>query len=294
MLSDRFYMRGGYDRKPLTALAWIICIIAASFVVENVLFRWFGGHAGGWLLHFGTLAPETISKGFVWTVFTYSLFHNPDDLVQLLFVLLWMYSFGRDLQSQIGERRLLGLFLGSIGLGGVVWLAVNWTHGGLLFGASASVSAFIVLLACLEPDRPIMLFFTDIGLSMKHLAIALLVIDLLGLALLEIPGRTSWFSMAHSAHLGGMLAGWLYFRFIHQHGYRDADGKTGIELPRWFKKAKKATAPAPVYQVNLSSRETLRVEVDRILDKINSEGFASLTQEEKHLLDNAKDMLSRR
>jgi hypothetical protein len=33
--------------------------------------------------------------------------------------------------------------------------------------------------------------------------------------------------------------------------------------------------------------------VDRILDKINSHGFSALTPEEKRILDDAKDMLSR-
>jgi hypothetical protein len=45
--------------------------------------------------------------------------------------------------------------------------------------------------------------------------------------------------------------------------------------------------------VNLSNRDDLRAEVDRILDKINSQGFGALTEEEKRKLDEAKDMLSR-
>jgi hypothetical protein len=45
--------------------------------------------------------------------------------------------------------------------------------------------------------------------------------------------------------------------------------------------------------VNLTNRNDLRVEVDRILDKINSEGFGALTPEEKRLLDEARDLLSR-
>ena len=56
--------------------------------------------------------------------------------------------------------------------------------------------------------------------------------------------------------------------------------------------AKPATPAA--YHVNLSNREDLRAEVDRILDKINSQGFGALTADEKRLLDEAKDLLSRR
>jgi hypothetical protein len=65
----------------------------------------------------------------------------------------------------------------------------------------------------------------------------------------------------------------------------------GIQLPGWFRRKKK---DAPLrYQVNLTNRKDLRTEVDRILDKINSEGFGALTKEEKLLLDEAHDLLSR-
>jgi hypothetical protein len=45
--------------------------------------------------------------------------------------------------------------------------------------------------------------------------------------------------------------------------------------------------------VNLTNRSDLRAEVDRILDNINREGFGALTEEEKRLLDEARDLLSR-
>jgi len=46
--------------------------------------------------------------------------------------------------------------------------------------------------------------------------------------------------------------------------------------------------------VNLTNRDDLRAEVDRILDKINSQGFGALTADEKRVLDEARDLLSRR
>ena len=59
------------------------------------------------------------------------------------------------------------------------------------------------------------------------------------------------------------------------------------------KTAKVAPTPTPV-QVEVPTREELRAEVDRILDKINSDGFGALTADEKQLLDDARDVLSRR
>jgi hypothetical protein len=50
----------------------------------------------------------------------------------------------------------------------------------------------------------------------------------------------------------------------------------------------------PAIRVNVGSRADLKAAVDRILDKINSKGFGALTPEEKRLLDEAKDLLSKR
>jgi hypothetical protein len=91
-----------------------------------------------------------------------------------------------------------------------------------------------------------------------------------------------------------MLAGWVYFRYVHEAVWR---------LP-WHT-ARPPLAPAHsakgAIQTSLGAssssadnRSDLRTEVDRILDKINSAGFGALTADEKLLLDNAKDLLSRR
>jgi len=88
--------------------------------------------------------------------------------------------------------------------------------------------------------------------------------------------------------------GWVYFRYVHDARWRQylPRRRTEIELPGWVKKKPAAAAPAP-FQVNLTHRDNLRAEVDRILDKINSRGFGALTAEEKRTLDEARDLLSR-
>lgn len=295
MLSDRSYMRESYGRPPVPAVVWIVCILAATFVLENVALHWFGGSLAERILDWLTLSHAGIVSGRVWTLLTHGLIHDPNGLIQLVFVLLAVYFFGRPIASEIGDRAFLGLFAASVCTGGVAWLGVNWLQpGGQLFGASAFVSALIVLAALLDPGQPVTLFFIDVGLRLKHLAIGLLAIDLLGLVLVEIPGRGSWFAMAHSAHLGGMLAGWLFFRIVRRDSVPLFTGKPAVELPRWFRKARGSAAES-AYKVNLTPASAdLRAEIDRILDKINSDGFQSLTDDEKRVLDQARDQLSRR
>jgi hypothetical protein len=88
-----------------------------------------------------------------------------------------------------------------------------------------------------------------------------------------------------------MLAGWLYFRFLHARA--GWDRAAGFALPSWLRVG---SGPRPVSAPAFGRRRpaaTLRADVDRILDKINSQGFGSLSDEEKRTLDEAKDMLSK-
>jgi membrane associated rhomboid family serine protease len=294
MIFDRPYMRDHDERPALSALKWLIGTLVAAFIIENICLGWFGADFAALFFRSLTLSPEGLKTGFVWSLATHGLLHDPKNLFHLLFTLLAIFVFGRAVIPEIGPKRFLQVFVAAVILGGVTWLAVNWTQGGRLFGASAGVSALIVVFACFAPQQAITIFMIDIGMRAKHLAIGLLCIDVLGLILLEIPGRTSWFSMPHSAHLGGMAAGWLYYRATQLDSSTLFQSKPTIELPRWFHRSRKNTIPSPVYKINLGGAADFKAEVDRILDKINSHGFQSLTAEEKHRLDQARDQLSRR
>jgi hypothetical protein len=97
------------------------------------------------------------------------------------------------------------------------------------------------------------------------------------------------FAIAHSAHLGGMAAGWVYFRFVHDARWRRG-GRASHDLTHELATADDDADDSP----EAAPARDLRAEVDRILDKINSHGFGSLTPQEKRVLDEAKDSLSRR
>jgi hypothetical protein len=165
------------------------------------------------------------------------------------------------------------------------------------------VQALFIVFACFFPHQEIsfLLFFLfPVTLKPKHIALALVAIGLAGLFCYELPGNALPFdaTIASSAHLGGMLAGYLYYRFVHDGRWFTAEDSAEVELPRWLKRAKKpAPAPTKTYQLAAApptTREDIRAEVDRILDKINSEGLASLTPAEKRVLDHAKALLNRR
>lgn len=296
MLSDRPYMRDDYPRDKTSVVTWLISATVAAFVLQFVFLRWFDSMALEQVL---ALTVAQAQAGKVWTLVTYSLLHSTGNLLHIVANLLGLYFLGRVLEPMLGSRRFAWFYAGAVVTGAVLWLATHWSDGlGSAIGASAGVAGLFVVFACFYPNQPMtfLLFFVlPVTLKPKYVAAALLVIELLGFFFYEIMGAVSPFgsAIAHSAHLGGMLAGWIYYRYVHQSSWQLPAARSDIELPRWFRKNAK-TAVVTATPPEAPRREDLRAEVDRILDKINSHGFGSLTPDEKRLLDEARDLLSRR
>jgi hypothetical protein len=134
-----------------------------------------------------------------------------------------------------------------------------------------------------------------VNFRLLHVVLAVLVIEALALVLYELPTGAAPLGLSPSTHLGGMFAGWIYHRFFHANNGLDR-ASTPFSLSAWFKlNHDKPPGAAPAHPVR-PKREpvALRADVDRILDKINSQGFGSLTEDEKQTLDDAKDLLSKR
>jgi len=309
MLSDRPYMRGDYQREKTSVLTWLISAIAAAFVIQLVLSSsWIG--AGRQANEFFGLTTRAIERGWLWTLFTHGFLHSTTFIVHGIFNVLALYFLGRELLPMLGPRRFLGVFAAATIVGGLAWTAAHWSNSNVAnvdmhIGATAAIYALFTIFACFFPNRQInfLLFFVfPVTLRPKHVALFLVGFSFFGLLLYEIPESALPFgiALASSAHLGGMLTGCLYYRFVHDSQWALRSDRTEMELPRWLTRAKEHTpVAAPAYDVNVEvsppakDREYIRAEIDRILDKINSEGFAALTAEEKRMLDEAKDLLSR-
>lgn len=308
-------MRDDYARPTTSVITWVICATVAGFILQHVFAKWSvaGSSASDGFDHLFALSPDGIRSGFVWTLLTYSLLHSMSSFLHIVLNLLMVFMIGRELLPLLGARRFLLLYGGGVVLGGALWLATNWNRGGDLIGASAGVYALLMMFAALNPDRPItilLFFIVPVTVKPKWLVMVLGGIAMMGFLFNEIPGNSMMadLEVAHSAHLGGLAAGWLFFRFVHQREWRQPDRAASIELPAWLRRTKRRPVEPTAYTVNVSgakstaagaatvpaSRENLRAEVDRILDKINSQGFGALTASEKRCLDEAKDLLNRR
>ncbi|WOO42538.1 rhomboid family intramembrane serine protease [Rubellicoccus peritrichatus] len=297
MLYDRPYMRNVSGEKIVPWVYWIIGVTFAAFIIQQFVSVW-GGQAT-LITNWFALGIEQIVSAKIWTLVTYALLHG--GIFHLIFNLLIIFFVGRMLEPMMSQKRILHAYLLSVVVGGLVYLIVH-LNGGTVVGASAGALGLLILYCSMQPDRPItlLLFFViPVSLRPKWIAWIALGMDGLGFLFIELPAvfqRTPIgdSNVSYSAHLGGMLAGYLYYRFVLNAAPRPSrkkSNKVKIEAPDWMKRKPKTATPSRRFKINMTSRADLRREVDRILDKINSQGFGALTNEEKETLDKAKDIL---
>jgi len=274
--------------------------MGAGFVLQMVFTRWFGAGKGFESLFAVTVAG--LQEGKFWTLLTHGFLHSPYYLFHIMGTVGGLYFLGRELLPLVGARRFIGLFGSALVAGALTWAAVNWNRtdtsgpATTLFGGTAAIDALLVVFVCFYPNREVTipLLFFPVTFKPRHFVYTLVALDTAGMVFYEILGAVSPFDVAHSAHLGGIATGWFYYRFVHETSWLNSRRKSDLDHPAWTKRRARVKPEAAADQANVVSRGDLRIEVDRILDKIISEGFAALTPEEKRVLDEAKDTLSRR
>jgi membrane associated rhomboid family serine protease len=298
----------------------LICINAALFLlfaIVRIVLKLFNVVDPSWLYCLSLPAAPYALLRRPWSPFTYMFMHA--DAWHLLFNMLWLWWFGRLFLRYFSARHLRGLYILAGLVGGALFvisfnlfpLFRNSLSQSLLVGASASILGIVIATAVHEPNyRITLLFFGSVAL--KWLAVVTVVIDMLLIASDNAGG--------HFAHLGGALAGWAFVPALrkgiditawinavidffgglfHRRPHRPKVKKAKVKKMK-VRKQKKACSSAKKgasqpknahsddYRYN-ASRKQQADEMDRILEKIKQQGYAGLTDEEKHKLFEASN-----
>jgi membrane associated rhomboid family serine protease len=219
-----------------------------------------------------------------WGALTYMFIHW--DAWHLLMNMLVLFFFGPALESRWGSKEFLK-FYAICGFGGVA-LSFLFAPAAVVGGASAAVFGLMLAFAWYWPDSPIYIWGI-FPVKAKWLVAFLFILTFLS----AIGGAQD--SVAHFAHLGGLLAGGLYLRFSAPGSGSDSFLQRAAQVHRMAivpkKEERKEREKTPARRRLLGrgrkelGEEELLDEVDRILDKISSSGMTSLTSEERRILD---------
>lgn len=161
---------------------------------------------GGWLTRWFALYP--IGAGFMpWQILTYGFLHGGFEHIFFNMWGLWM--FGSELERVWGQRRFLQYYLASIVAAALTQLVVDALLGTNMptLGASGGIYGLLMAYGMLFPNRQIMLLLPPIPMKARTFVFVFGGLELLLGTVFMRSG------VAHFAHLGGMLGGWLTLRY---------------------------------------------------------------------------------
>lgn len=204
-----------------------------------------------------------------WTIVTYMFLHG--GVMHLLFNMLALYFFGPRVEERIGSARFVTLYFVS-GVSGALLSSLLAPYAGII-GASAATFGVMLAFATFWPRSQILIW------GILPVEARWLVVITTALALWSgLQGSRG--GVADFAHLGGYAGAFFYLRAIdperRMKRFRDRTVASAPDekLGNWRK-----VNPGAVHALN-------RDEVNRILDKINATGLASLTPQERLFLSN--------
>ncbi len=195
-----------FPRLPPATRA-LILINVGVFLLEQVAGNILLGLFALWPLHNPLFRP--------WQLVTYAFLHDPRNLAHIFFNMFALYMFGGPLERYWGGRRLTLFYLVCVFAAALTQLAVQAASGVQeeTIGASGGVFGVLLAFAWYFPRQRLFIIPIPIPVPAWLLVTAYGFIELF----LGVTGREQ--SVAHFAHLGGMLGGALcilYWRTRHR------------------------------------------------------------------------------
>jgi len=266
----------------------IMIVSGAVWLIQIFISQ--GPAAGSPLIEWLALDSETLFRGQIWRLLTYAVLHAQDDPLHLAFNMYLLYMMGRPVLQLTGSKEFLWFYGVSAIFAGICSVCFYRLMNApiTVIGASGAVLAVFTLFVMHYPLHKLMLFGV-FGVEARWLLAGFVAFDAFPIAQKFMTGRFEDGGVANSAHLGGMLFGWLYFRWQ-------------MRFTTWWDRFAKRTTSSiktgksglKVYNPGTQPEADLRDRVDEILAKISEQGEESLTSRERRVLKQASEQMKRR
>jgi membrane associated rhomboid family serine protease len=153
------------------------------------------------------LGPDSGAGFDLWQLVTYAFLHG--NTLHLFFNMFALYMFGSDIERVFGPQRYLQYYFVAVIVAAITQLVVSGIGGATPYptvGASGGVFGLLLAFGMLFPRRMIVLIFPPVPMP------AWLFVTLYGALELYLGVTGTSQGVAHFAHLGGMLGGFLMLR----------------------------------------------------------------------------------
>jgi membrane associated rhomboid family serine protease len=212
-------------RCPVTFALLVVNVII--WLLESWAYR---SHSSFPVEDYFALSLDGLRHGRIWQLLTFQFMHDVHGPWHLLLNSWAIYVFGRVVEMTMGKRRMLELYLLSGVVGGLVQMLGTWVFPGFfgdagVVGASAGAFGLVAAFAVLYPRQELNLllfFILPVRLRATTLLWLSVAIGVFGLILpwlkdhsllpLDILDGVVGDNVAHAAHLGGIMTGYLLAR----------------------------------------------------------------------------------
>lgn len=256
-------------RQPRIVLLSLLGFNIAAFVLQ----LFFEAAQPGFVREFLAISSRGVHDAYAWQFLAAMFLHI--NSWHLLTSLLVLYLLGRDLETILGQRHFLYLYLAGAFSGELFHLFIMPADC-VLYAASGGIAAVLVAHATILPELELAspkVFSVTIRFKAKHCATAALVL-VLALFCFDRSG-----AVMHSGFLGGYAAGWLYAHLL------------GFGRPSFLqRKLAQRRATLQRFQ-QMDAHQFIAEEVDPLLEKISRSGLESLTRHERRLLTQGRDKI---
>jgi membrane associated rhomboid family serine protease len=181
--------------------------LTQALIITNVVAFLLQQLLGGAFTEWFALWPLSSGLFMPWQLVSYAFLHG--GLTHIAFNMFGLWMFGGELELVWGTRRLAAFYAVSVLAAGVMQLLVTSALGSTAptVGASGGLFGLMLGFAMVFPQRTITPLLPPIPMP------AWLFVTLYGLIELTLGVTGTASGVAHFAHLGGLLGGWLVIRY---------------------------------------------------------------------------------
>ena len=222
--------------------------------------------------NFGLVPAKFWSSLMLWQPVTYLFLHG--GFFHLVFNMLVLWMFGKDLEDKWGLIPFMKYYFICGISSGIITTIVAWGSFVPIIGASGAIYGLLLAYGLTWPNRTVFLY----GIFPVKVKFMVIIIGLIAFfASMTSTNSTT----SHITHIGGMLVGLLYLYLKGNLAY----------MKLWVIN----------YKINNLNKKIVRhkktdtyhkKEVDKILEKLNNNGWENLSEVEQNMLYKASKRYS--
>ncbi len=265
--NDNYTMKQGVGFGPGRPSPFIKVMIIANvviFIIQKV-YPELTYHLGMTPARFFSEFPNLLYQPL-----TYMFLHGSIGHIFFNMFALWM--FGTEIESSWGSKSFARFYFLAGLAGAFLTLAVNSSQPHPIIGASAAIYGILVAYWIMFPNRYLYIYFL-FPVKVKWAIPGMMLLGFL----------FSAGNIAHVAHLGGAVLGFLYLKMDWRWSFIGRPLKNLRFRREQVKLAK-----------NRQKAEDVMKRVDAILDKINEVGIGNISESDRKFLEEASSELSKR